>query len=109
MTLNREALLATAKCPTEKVTIPQGTVIVRGMTGRELIAFQRSVTAANGKAVDDTAFPAKLLVCCLVDEKGQRLLKDEDWEAVLNMPGAVVQKLTTVALRLCGYGDEGNL
>lgn len=114
MALSREALLAAAKCPTETVEVPElgSAITLRGMTGRELIMFQRSVDKAKKTgeaAIDEESFLAKLLVRCIVDDDGSRLLEDDDWQAVLEWPGVMVQRLTSVALRLCGYGtDEGN-
>jgi len=104
MTLNREGLLAAAKCPTETVELPEGTVRLRGMTGRDLIAFQKSMGDK-----DEDSFAARLLVRCIIDADGSRVFADDDWPALLDWSGAVIQRLATVALRLCGYGtDAGN-
>jgi hypothetical protein len=73
--------------------------------------FQKAISSKkNGVAsVDEDTFAAKLLVRCIVDDAGKRILQDDDWQALQNWPAADFQKATSVAMRLNGYGSaEGN-
>src|SRR5262245_13555448 len=111
----RDELLSLKAVPTDNIKVPElgGTIRLRGLTGRELLGFQRSLELGkqNGASMQDQdGFPAKLLVRCIVDDNGDRILRDEDWPSVLEWPGTVMQRLASAAFRLCGYGaDEGNL
>jgi len=99
--LTREALLAAKDlCPKETVSIPElgGDVVIQGLTAKELVTFQRK---ADGK---EENFAFRLLVLCLKDENGQRILNDEDAPTVEQWPGAIVQRLVEVAMRLNGFG-----
>lgn len=127
MHLTRDALLSAKNtCPSETVNVPElgGSVIVRGLMAGELTSFQKAVQKldpkkANGKsepseplevAIDEDTFAAKLLVRCLVSEKGERLLQDDEWGLTQQWPGIAFQRLAAVALRLSGYvgSAEGN-
>jgi len=111
--LTREQLLAVAKRSSETVKLPElgGEVIIRGITAGELMTFQKAVQSKkNGSvAVDEDTFAAKLLVRCIVDQAGKRILNDGDWEPLMEWPAAAFQRVTTVAMKLNGYGSaEGN-
>lgn len=111
--VTREQLIQVRDLPEETVHVPElnATVRLRGMTGRDLLSFTRALELGkkNGvSAVDEEGFPAKLLVRCIVNESGERVLQDEDWRAVLEWPGTMMQRLTAVAFKLCGYGESGN-
>jgi hypothetical protein len=111
--LNREKLLAAKiEVPSEKVDCPElgGSLIVRGMTGKEQSAFLKALRKKvdGGKViVDEENFNARLIVACLVDEKGTRILTDDEFNIVQSWPGSVFQKLAAAAQRLNGY-SSGN-
>ena len=110
--LTREQLLAPSKRPAEAFKFRDSEIFLRGMTAGELISFQRSIQSKkNGTIdVDQDSFGAKLLVRCIVDKTGTRLLQDDDW-ALLNKTwdAEEFQPALTIALRLNGYGStEGN-
>lgn len=112
--LNRDQLLSDTKRPIETVRLTDkgGEILVRGITAGELMHFQKAISSKkNGVAsLDEDTFAAKLLVRCIVDETGKRILQDDDWQALQNWPAADFQKATTVAMRLNGYGSaEGNV
>lgn len=112
--LTREQLLSTFKRSSETVKLPElgGDVVIRGITAAELMTFQKSVQAKkNGSiAVDEDTFAAKLLVRCIVDKDGKRILSDEDWQPLMEWPASAFQRCTSVAMRLNGYGSaEGNV
>lgn len=111
--LTREQLLSTFKRSSETVKLPElgGEVIIRGITAAELLTFQKAVQSKrNGSmAVDEDTFAAKLLVRCIVDQAGKRILTDDDWQPLMEWPAAAFQRCTTIAMRLNGYGSaEGN-
>jgi hypothetical protein len=111
--LTREQLLTTFKRSSETVKVPElgGEIIIRGISAAELLSFQRSVQSKkNGAiAIDEDSFAAKLLVRCIVDASGKRVLTDTDWEPLMEWPAAAFQRCTTIAMRLNGYGSaEGN-
>ena len=47
-----------------------------------------------------------LLVHCLVDEKGSRLLKDSDLPKVKAWPASAFRRLATIAMRLNGFTED---
>lgn len=113
--LTRDKLLAKVTLLSEVVHLPEmgGDVLVRGMTAAELLSFQAAVSTGkkNGTtvAVDEKSFPSKLLVRCIVDEKGKRILNDDDWQVLEAWPAAAFQRAASVALRVNGYESaEGN-
>jgi hypothetical protein len=113
--LDKEKFLAAAKnLPSERVAVPEfgGEVVVRGMSAKERLAFEKTLVKADGKPeqVDQDALSVKLLVRCMVDDKGDRLLADEDAPFIEGLRGDVFQRLVTAAFRVNGYsgGTEGN-
>jgi hypothetical protein len=112
--VTREQLIAPSKRPIERVTLPdRGEIMMRGMSAGELISFQRSLqpNKKNGAVPDDdTTLAAKLIVRCIVDKDGNRLLQDDDWKYVLSSwSGAELIATQSVIMRLNGYGSaEGN-
>jgi hypothetical protein len=105
--LSRDKLLKVkAEVPTEKISVPElgGEVIIRGMTGKEQTIFNRSVVKKGGdrNEVDDELFASKLIVQCLTDEKGERLLKEDEFAIVQGWPASVFQKLAQASLRVNG-------
>lgn len=109
--LTRDELLAYRKAPVETVKLPEGEVRIRGLIARELLDFQRALELGKKNGVstqDQDAFPAKLLVRCIVDEEGKPILSPDDWPSILEWPGTTMQKLAAVAFRLCGYTNTAD-
>jgi len=116
MALSRDGILNAVDVQTEKVPVPEwgDDVIIRGLTGDELDAFQGSVRqfrpTFDGKGMEavliQEGMRAKLLVKCLVDEAGERLFTDNDAPALGAKNGAVIDRLYDVAPRLSGLSDE---
>jgi hypothetical protein len=107
--LTRDALLAAKDlCPKETVSIPElgGDVIMQGLTAKELASFRQSI----GKADQETA-AYKMLAMSIKDDKGARLLVEDDWKIIQDWPSRLVQRLVDVANRLNGFGrsPEGPL
>ena len=110
--LSKEALLAAATAvhlPTETVDIPElgGAVIVRGMTGTQRDAWERSLIIGRGKHrdVNTDNVRARLVARCLVNAAGERLLTDGEASALGNLRVDVLNRLYEVAQRLCGVSD----
>ncbi|MFJ5644034.1 hypothetical protein [Streptomyces sp. NPDC093223] len=116
MALNRDAILGAVDVQTEKVDVPEwgGDVIVRGLTGDELDAFQGSIRqfrpTFDGKGMEavliQEGMRAKLLTKCLIDEAGERLFTDQDASALGAKNGSVIDRLYDVAARLSGLSEE---
>jgi hypothetical protein len=116
MALNRDAILGAVDIQTEKEFVPEwgGDVIVRGLTGEELDAYQATIRQMrprlDGKGMEPVLIQdnmrAKLLVKCLVNEAGERLFTDQDASALGAKNGSVLDRLYDVAARLSGLSDE---
>jgi len=116
MPLSRDGILGAVDIQTEKVHVPEwgDEVIIRGLTGEELDAFQGSIRqfrpTFDGKGMEPVLIQdnmrAKLLVKCLVDEAGERLFTDQDASALGAKNGSVIDRLYDVASRLSGLSED---
>jgi hypothetical protein len=111
MSLNREALLAAAKAPLpiEKVTVDGlGEVYVKGLSGKERDVWEGSLLVGSGKRqrVDHANLRAKLVVRCIVDADGNRLLKDDDVETIGEMRADQLAPLYDKAAELSGLSEK---
>ncbi|MFF2383772.1 hypothetical protein [Streptomyces sp. NPDC058108] len=116
MALSRDAILGAVDVQTEKVPVKEwgDDVIVRGLTGEELDAYQASIRQLrprlDGKGMEPVMIHdnmrAKLLVKCLVDEAGERLFTDKDVAALGAKNGKVLDRLYDVAAALSGLSEE---
>ncbi|HEY9375169.1 hypothetical protein [Streptomyces sp.] len=115
MALSRDAILGVNDLQVEKVFVPEwgDEVIIRGLTGEELDAYQgsrrqiRNAGTAQAEVVfiQDNA-RAGLLVKCIVDENGDRIFTDQDTGLLGMKNGRVLDRLYDVATRLSGMSDE---
>jgi len=118
MFLTRDLILSADDTKREKVSVPEwgGDLFVSTMSGTARDAWEQTlVTRRNGKTEPNLEnMRARLVVACVVDEKGERLFKDEDALALGKKSSKVLEKLAKVAQRLNGIGDveleelEGN-
>jgi len=113
MRLTREAFLAAEDTQTEEVDLSDipgfnGSLLVRGMTGRERDEFEASmlIQAAGQGARDLRNARAKLVAKCVVDDDGKRLFTDADVAAIGEKSAAAVARLFDVASRLSGLNEE---
>lgn len=116
MALSRDGILGAVDVQTEKVFVKEwgDDVIVRGLTGDELDAYQGSIRqfrrTLDGKGMEPVlvheGMRAKLLVRCLVDEAGERLFRDGDASELGAKNGAVIDRLYDVASRLSGLSED---
>lgn len=111
--LNRELLLKKEELEIVKVDLGKGEFVhVRQMTGRERDTFERSLlredqNAENGYARALEDFRAKLAVMTLCDEKGNLLLKPEDFLVLSqNMSAARLEKIVDTAQKLNKITEE---
>ena len=115
MLLTREALVTAAESggvPTERIAVPElaadGYVIVRGMTGWERDAWERSLVKGRGKRrdIDTENVRARLAVRCLVDDTGARIFRDDEAGVLGKLRVDVLQRIFEVAQKLSGVSDE---
>jgi hypothetical protein len=113
--LSREQILSRTDLKTEDVPIGDdaGMVRVRELTGTELDEYQASLMQqveeedGSTKTVPDMSNRrAKLLVFAIVDEAGVNLFTEFDVAKVGRLPGAMVDKLFTVAERLSAVNQN---
>jgi hypothetical protein len=114
MALSRDDILNADDLETREVDVPEwgGSVLVRGLTGRERDAYETSLTterqtkAGVQRGVDLDNVRAKLIARCVVDEDGQRLFKDQDIAALGAKSAVALNRVYDVALELSGLTDE---
>src|SRR5437762_3211992 len=113
MRLSRDDILKAEDLGTEEVDLSDlpgyaGSVLVRGMSGRERDEFEVSMTVRHGKEMvqDFANTRAKLVARCVVDEDGQRLFTTADVDALGEKSGAAIDRIFGVASRLSGLRDK---
>lgn len=96
--LTREQILAGKPTRMEKVTAYGGEVYVRVLRGWELDSFEQDMLAKRNGRVRNirAAFVAR----CLCDADGNRILGDEDVEALGETDAGELDRLWDVASRL---------
>ena len=111
MRLSRSDILKAEDLPTEEVAVPEwgGSVLVRGLTGRERDLFEVSMAKREGKQMvpDVNNVRAKLVAWCCVDDDGEFVFDQAgDVEALGEKSGAALNRVYEVAARLSGLSDE---
>ena len=121
MRLSRDAILEAKDRDTVEVDCPEwgGTVLVRGMSGRERDQFEVSLASESGalqvqrgraggrpQGPNLVNMRAKLVARCVVDDDGNRLFSDADVTALGEKSGAPIDRIFTVAARLSGMREE---
>lgn len=108
--LTRDDILAAPDVLTETVEVPEwgGSVIVRGLTGKERDAFEQSIVVLSGKTtkVNLANVRAKLVALTVVDDKGERIFSEKDAEALGDKSAAALDRIYDVAQRLSGLSRE---
>ena len=107
--LTREQLIVPI-VPSQTVNVPDlaGDVIVVGLTAAERDAWDAEQYALKekGELAHLANFRARLVVRCLVDKHGQRLLTDDDAVALGKQSGRIVDRLFDVARDLSGLASD---
>jgi hypothetical protein len=110
MRLSKDDILKAEDIVTEEVDVPEwgGSVMVRGLTGRERDEFEASIMERRGKRTfPNTAnVRAKLVARCTIGDDGQRLFQDSDAEDLGKKSAAAMDRIYTVAAKLSGMTDE---
>jgi hypothetical protein len=109
MRLSRDDVLKAEDLTTEEVDVPEwgGSVLVRGMSGRERDEFEASMAQQRGgKMVQNLVnVRAKIVIRCVVDDNGNRLFDAADIDVLGGKSGAALDRVFTVASRLSGLSD----
>lgn len=111
MRLSRDDILKADDTGSEEVNVPEwgGTVLVRGMTGKERDQFEMSVLERGhgGRMVPNPAnMRAKVIARCVVDGDGNRLFSEQDIQALGDKNAGALDRVFTVASRLSGLGQD---
>ncbi len=109
--LSKDALTAAAgKLPVERVDLPEigGHVFVRGMSGVERDAWERSLVVGKGRRRDYNLdnVRARLAARTICDENGVRSFGDDDAEMLGKIRVDCLNRIFEVAQRLSGVSDD---
>jgi hypothetical protein len=117
--LTKEQLLAKEELKIEKVVLGKDHTFVRQMNAHEHSLYSQLLTKQvpvleDGKDTGETEvqsvvedWPSKLVACTLCDDKGNLLLKVEDWQILSqNMTAAKLDKIATAAMKLNRIKDQ---
>jgi hypothetical protein len=101
MVLGRDVLGAPIERRIVDVPMPElgGEVRLREMDAGEVLGHYASVQGKD--AMQDRAeVLARLVVKCLVDDNGERVFTDDEWETVTHWPNSALQRAAGAAMRL---------
>jgi hypothetical protein len=108
--LSREQIMGVSDIVTETVDVPEwgGSVLVRGLTGKERDDFENSIVEVKGKkrSVNLAQYRAKLVALSVVDETGKRLFAHADVEWLGAKSAAALTRVAEVASRLSGLSED---
>jgi len=108
--LTREDILEAEDLGLEPCPVPEwgGTVLIRGLSGTERDALESDSVMRKGKNVQVNLknLRAKLAARTIVDEKGNRIFKLSDVEALGKKSAAALDRVFEVASRLSGLTEE---
>jgi hypothetical protein len=76
-------------------------VFVRQLTAREVMALRDGSETRSG-----TEMAVRMLLVAIVDENGERLLEDDDFDLLLDQPVSVLMPLAMEAARQNGLTKE---
>lgn len=85
-----------------------GSVWVKGMSAADRSKFEKDFQTASGKTNKRKAAEVRerLLVACVCDENGTRMLTTQDIDALGRQSIQIVERIVEVAQRLCGMSNE---
>lgn len=104
-TLNRQEILKAEDLGRREVEIPEwgGRVYIKTLTAQERFDLSERCAALNATGV---RFMTVILVGCLVDQDGRRILDDDDVDLLAAKAGSVVQRLFDIADELNGFTER---
>lgn len=110
MRLSKDDILKTEDNAPDEVEVPEwgGSVLVRGMSGRERDAFEVSMRdQRSGQRLPGalTNVRAKIVARCIVDDDGDRLFTDSDIAALGEKSAAAIDRIYEVAARKSGMSE----
>jgi hypothetical protein len=110
MSLNKKMLFAAMALKTKTVKLPEGEVILQELCSTDYLeTYEHPAVKAQDGSFDLPKFTALLITRCMVDEKGKRILVDEDVEQLRKGSTAIYLKLADAARELNGLsGKLGN-
>ena len=104
--LTRDAILSADDLRKEVVKVPEWgkdvEVIVGSMTAAARDSWEQSLIASDGKGVNTANATARLLVACIINEKGERVFKESDAEQLGRKSARALNRLARAAQRLNG-------
>ncbi len=108
--LTRKAILDAEDLDTKELFIPEwnGTVLIRGLSGRERDKWEASVMQQKGNNMQYNLrnARAKLASLCVVDEKGKRIFTDDDVLKLGNKSSKALDRIFGLAQDLSGISKE---
>ncbi len=109
--ISRDALLGKTARRYMTVDLPGGEKArIQSLTELEKSEFEFAVISTKGKALRSKMVIARrtLVVLCLVDNDGKRILSDADLDALAQIDGAVISAIYDEARIHCGF-EEGDI
>ena len=108
MTLGRSELLAPAERMFQPVNTPVGAVRLRSVTERERSQFEADTLDKTGKLSKRGMMTVKprLIVMCVVDEKGEPLFTSADVDRLLDMDSVTCNLISDAAQKLAGITES---
>jgi hypothetical protein len=107
--LSKDDILKAEDRPAEEVEVREwgGSVLVRGMTGRERDALEASLTEYRGKDVVPSLhnIRARVVAACVIGDDGKPLFGITDVEALGEKSAAPLNRVYEVAARLSGLSE----
>jgi hypothetical protein len=109
--LTKQEILSASAIAEQVVLVPEwgGEVLVRGLTGKQRDAFEKSLIVGKGKSreVNIENARAKLLAFCIIDPETKKpLFSHGEIEALGNKSGKALNRVYDVATELSGIGEE---
>lgn len=108
MLLNREQFLQVSGLKTERLSLPElgGEVLVREMMLGERERFLAKYRSDEEISAHSASMRTDVIVMCLVDEDGRRLLEPGDVPLLEQKSAAAMTRIFDVAVRLSGLGAD---
>lgn len=108
--INKGELLSKTQRRYKMVPLPGGDLArIQSLTEREKSEYECSVLSSrSGRAIRSRMASATraLIILCLVDGNGNRLLGDEDHDKLSQVDGAVTAAIYTAASEHCGFSAD---
>ena len=108
--LSKDQIFSANDIKSEIIPVPEwgGEVIVRGLTGHDRDAWENALMVRRGKRFEQNMedFRARLVVLCVIDEKGERLFHDGDVHQLTTKSAAALDRVYDKAAELSGISEK---